>query len=95
MFTFTFEDYTKDKQNYFLVIDTKLEMDVQSMTFHFENLFKDKVLNEAFNRELGVKTKKVLDYNFPIYLDSYGQGYQRVFNNFLEKVPLTELFDGL
>ncbi|CAH1382499.1 unnamed protein product [Tenebrio molitor] len=95
MFTFTFEDYTKDKQNYFLVIDTKLEMDVQSMTFHYENLFKDKILNEAFNRELDANTKKVLEYAFPIYLDSYGQGYERVFNNFLEKVPLTELFDGL
>jgi hypothetical protein len=94
-FTFTFEDYTKDKQNYFLVIETKLEMDVQSMTFHFENLFKDKILNEGFNRELDASTKKVLEYTFPIYLDSYGQGYERVFNNFLEKVPLTELFDGL
>ncbi|KAJ3618490.1 hypothetical protein MTP99_006473 [Tenebrio molitor] len=93
--TFTFEDYTRDKQNYFLVIDTKLEMDVQSMTFHFENLFKDKVLNEAFNRELDANTKKVLEYTFLIYLDGYAQGYERVFNNFLEKIPLTELFDGL
>jgi hypothetical protein len=48
--------------------------------------FEDKAMTMAITNP---------EYNFPIYLDSYGQGYQRVFNNFLEKVPLTELFDGL
>jgi hypothetical protein len=70
-------------------------MNMQSMTFHFENLFKDKILNEAFNRELSANMKKVLEYSLPIYFDSYAQCYERVFNNFLEKLPLTELFDGL
>jgi hypothetical protein len=36
---------------------------MQSMTFHFENLFKDKILNEAFNRELSANMKKVLEYS--------------------------------
>jgi hypothetical protein len=42
MFTFTFEEYTRDNQDYLLVIDRKLVM----IKIHFDNLFKDKILVE-------------------------------------------------
>ncbi|CAH1382507.1 unnamed protein product [Tenebrio molitor] len=94
-FTFTFEEYTKDGKNHLLVVDTKLEMAPQSMSAHFENLLRDKDLNDAFSREMSLNWKISFGYFAPIYLDSYGQRCGNIFNTFLEKVPVAEIFDGL
>jgi hypothetical protein len=94
-FNFTFEEYTKDNQDYLLVIDSKIVLDPQSMKIHYGNFFKDKVLDDAFSRELTANWKKVVAYFMPIYFDSYGQSYGDFFNKFLEIVPLAELFDGV
>jgi hypothetical protein len=94
-FTFTFEEYTKDGENHLLVVDTKLEMAPQSMSAHFENLLRDKDLNDAFSREMSLNWKISFGYFAPIYLDSYAQRCGNIFNTFLEKVPAAELFDGL
>jgi hypothetical protein len=88
MFTFTFEEYTRDNQNYLLVIDSKLEMAPQSVKIHFDNLFKDKILNEGFNRELSADWKKTFVHFGPIYFDSFAQAYDNVFNRFLKKYLL-------
>jgi hypothetical protein len=49
---FTFEEYTKDNQDYLLVIDSKMVVEPQSVKFYVGNFFKDKILNDAFNHEL-------------------------------------------
>jgi hypothetical protein len=92
---FTFEDYTKDNQDYLFVIDSKMVIDPQSMKIHFGNFFKDKILNDAFSDELTANWKNALAYFMSIYSDSYAQAYGDFFNRFLEKVPLAELFDGV
>jgi hypothetical protein len=94
-FNFTFEEYTKDNQDYLLVIDSKMVMEPQSMKIYFGNFFKDKILNDAFSHELTANWKKVVAYFMSIYSDSYAQAYGDFFNRFLEKVPLAELFDGV
>ncbi|CAH1382491.1 unnamed protein product [Tenebrio molitor] len=92
--TFTFEEYTRDNQNYLLVVDTQLKMAPRAMSGRYDNLFKDKALNDAFSREMSADWKKPFGHFSSIYFDSYAQWYGNVFNRFLEKVPLTELFDG-
>jgi hypothetical protein len=94
-FTFTFEEYTREGQNHLFVLDSKVEMAPQSMSAHFENLLRDKDLNDAFSREMSLHWKISFGYFAPIYLDSYAQSVGNVFNNFLEKVPVAEIFDGL
>jgi hypothetical protein len=91
---FTFEEYSKDNQDYLLVIDSKMVMDPRSIKFYFGNFFKDKILDDAFSHELTANWEKVLVYFMPIFSDSYAQAYGNLFNRFLEKVPLAELFDG-
>jgi hypothetical protein len=92
--TFTFEEYTRDNQNYLLVVDTQLKMAPRAMSGRYDNLFKDKALNDAFSREMSADWKKPFGHFSSIYFDSYAQWYGNVCNRFLEKVPLTELFDG-
>jgi hypothetical protein len=92
---FTFEEYTRDNQNYLLVVDTQLKMAPRAMSGRYDNLFKDKALNDAFCREISSDWKKPFGQFSSIYFDSYAQGYGNVFNRFLEKVPLTKLFDGI
>ncbi|CAH1382494.1 unnamed protein product [Tenebrio molitor] len=93
--TFTFEEYTRDNQDYLLVIDSKLVWEPQSMKIHFDNLFKDKILNDGFSREMSADWKKSFVHFAPIYSDTYAQAYGNVFNRFLEIVPLTDLIDGV
>jgi hypothetical protein len=92
--TFTFEEYTRDNQDYLLVIDSKFVWEPQSMKIHFDNLFKDKILNDGFSREMSADWKKSFVHFAPLFLDSYAQAYGNFFNRFLEIVPLTDLFDG-
>jgi hypothetical protein len=92
---FTFEEYTKDNQDYLLVIDSKMVVEPQSVKFYVGNFFKDKILNDAFSHELTANWKKVVAYFVSIYCDKYAQAYGDFFNRFLEKVPLAELFDGV
>jgi hypothetical protein len=93
-FTFTFEEYTRDNQDYLLVTDSKLVWEPQSMKVHFDNLFKDKILNDGFSREMSADWKKSFVQFAPLFLDRYAQAYGNFFNRFLEIVPLTDLFDG-
>jgi hypothetical protein len=92
---FTFEEYTKDNQDYLLVIDSKMVVEPQSVKFYVGNFFKEKILNDAFSHELTANWKKVVAYFVSIYCDNYAQAYGDFFNRFLEKVPLAELFDGV
>jgi hypothetical protein len=46
---FTFEEYTRDNENYLLVVDTQLKMAPRAMSRRYDNLFKDKALNDAFS----------------------------------------------
>jgi hypothetical protein len=67
----------------------------ESMTFYYENLFKDKALNDEFNKEMSGSWKEILANFAAGYMDSYAKGYGDVFNHFLEVVPLVDLFEGV
>ncbi|KAJ3621577.1 hypothetical protein MTP99_003694 [Tenebrio molitor] len=93
--TFTFEEYTKDGKTHLHVIDDNLVMQPQELIFNFENLLEDKELNDGFNRAMNRKWKPIFNDLAPIYVANYGHAYAAIFNNFLSKVPLMELFDGV
>jgi hypothetical protein len=61
----------------------------------FENLFEDEDLNDGFSRAMSHKWREILEELLSIYGDYYGKVYGEVLDNFLSKVPLDELFDGL
>ncbi|CAH1383474.1 unnamed protein product [Tenebrio molitor] len=58
---FTLEEYLKDNKKYLRVVGSHLEMKPESITFYYENLFKDKALNDAFNREMSESWKEIFD----------------------------------
>jgi hypothetical protein len=93
--TFTFEEYTKDGKTHLHVIDHNLVMQPQELIFNFENLLEDKELNDGFNRAMNRKWKPIFNDLAPIYVANYGHAYAAIFNNFLSKVPLEKLFDGV
>ncbi|CAH1379861.1 hypothetical protein MTP99_003687 [Tenebrio molitor] len=95
VYTFTFGEYTREDQRYFQVIDTHLVMQPQDMVFHFDNLLEDKELNDGFSRLLSKNWKIVFEEIIQLYVEIYGRMYSDVFNRFLRKVPVTEIFDGL
>jgi hypothetical protein len=86
--TFTFEEYTRDNQNYLLVVDTQLKMAPRAMSGRYDNLFKDKALNDAFSREMSADWKKPFGHFSSIYFDRYAKGYGNVFNRFVSKTCL-------
>jgi hypothetical protein len=92
---FTLEEYVKDNKKYLRVVDSNMTLKPESMTMYFENLFKNKVLNDAFNREMSESWKVILANFSAGYMDSYAKVYGDVFNNFLEVVPLVDLFEGV
>jgi hypothetical protein len=91
--TFTSEEYTKDGKTHLHVIDHNLVMQPQELIFNFENLFEDKELNDGFNRAMTRKWKKIFNDLASLYVVNYGHAYAAIFNKFLSKLPLEELFD--
>ncbi|CAH1379873.1 unnamed protein product [Tenebrio molitor] len=92
---FTFEEYTKDGKTHLHVIHHNLLVEPQELIMNFENLFEDKELNDGFNRAMTRKWKPIFNDFVAIYVANYGHAYAAIFNNFLSKVPLEELFDGV
>ncbi|KAJ3621575.1 hypothetical protein MTP99_003692 [Tenebrio molitor] len=68
--TFIFEEYTKDNENYLLVVDSELKMAPRAMSGRYDNLFKDKALNDAFCREMSSDWKKPFEHFSSIYFDT-------------------------
>jgi hypothetical protein len=77
------------------VIDTHLVVQPQEMVFQFDNLLEDVELNDAFSRLMSKNWKIVLADTVLLYVQAYSRVYSDVFNRFLRKVPITEIFDGL
>ncbi|XP_068901954.1 circadian clock-controlled protein daywake-like [Tenebrio molitor] len=93
--TYMFGEHTKDNKKYFQVIDFNFEMKPQDVTLLFQNLLKDKELNDAFSRAMSKDWKQVFGGIGYLYAQTYGKTYSVIFNNFLSKVPITEIFNGV
>jgi hypothetical protein len=90
--TFTFQEYTKNDKTHWRVINTNLMMQPQGLVALFENLFEEKDLDDGFSRAISQKWREILEDLVSIYVDYCGKAHGQVFDNFLSKVPLDELF---
>ncbi|XP_008199115.3 protein takeout [Tribolium castaneum] len=94
--TFIMEEYEKKGEKYYKVSNTTMSIEPQKIQFGFSNNvfggdkdFSDKVL-EAMNENW----KELYADVRPSYEEAYGQIFMSIFNSFLSKVPISELFDS-
>ena len=91
-FNFELEEYQKGV-TYFRVIDSALDVQLDGLKFDFKHLFSNKRLNKEFNAEFNAQGMGAFTL-FKHVGAIFGPYFHSVFNNFLEKVPVGELFDG-
>ena len=92
-FTFELEEYLNEV-THFKVIDSALDIQVHGLKFDFKHLFSNKRLNKEFNSEFSAKGMQAFVL-FKHVGAIFGPYFHSVFINFLVKVPVGELFDGL
>mgnify|MGYP005984238269 FL=1 len=76
------------------MINSKLERQIRDFKFDFKQLFSNKVLNEEFNNAMDAKGEQIFSLFKDIDQAMFSPLFGRMFNAFLEKVPVAELFDG-
>lgn len=93
-FTFNLEEYQKDGAKHFKIIDSKLVIDPELIIFQFDNLFDgDENLGKNINQVFNDNWKEVFGDVKPSYEAAFGTIFTAMFNNLLEKVSISELFD--
>ncbi|KAJ3652900.1 hypothetical protein Zmor_018826 [Zophobas morio] len=91
-FSFELEEYEKGT-THFRVINSKLERQIRDFKFDFKQLFSNKILNEEFNNAMDAKGEQIFALFKDIDQAMFSPLFGRMFNAFLEKVPVDELFD--
>ncbi|XP_063924993.1 uncharacterized protein LOC135138897 isoform X1 [Zophobas morio] len=91
-FTIKLEEYDKGT-TYFRVIDSEFDMKTADrFKFEFKQLFSNRRLNDEFNSALSEKGLQVL-HTFKHLQVVFAPRFGSIFNSFLEKVPVAELFE--
>ncbi|XP_063924777.1 uncharacterized protein LOC135138722 [Zophobas morio] len=91
-FTIKLEEYEKGA-TYFRVIDSEFDMkSADRLKIEFKQLFPNRRLNDEFNSALSEKGLQTFEL-FKHLQVAFAPHFGSVFNNFLEKVPVVELFD--
>ncbi|XP_068900652.1 protein takeout-like isoform X1 [Tenebrio molitor] len=92
--TFNLEEYQKDGAKHFKITDSKLVIDPELIIFQFDNLFDgDENLGKNINQVFNDNWKEVFEDVKPSYEAAFGTIFTAMFNNLLEKVSISELFD--
>ncbi|XP_063924999.1 uncharacterized protein LOC135138902 [Zophobas morio] len=91
---FDLEDYKKIGLRHFRVTDGTLDIDAEKMTFDYKNVFKEESLTKKFNDGMDENWQNILDYLLTAFPKFWVSLYIRIFNNLLEKVPVSELVGG-
>jgi hypothetical protein len=60
-----------------------------------KNLFEAEDLNDKFNLAMTKRGKEIVDNLAFVYGDCYAEKYGTVFNNFLSRVFIADLLDGV
>lgn len=93
-FKIQLEEYTKNFLKYFKIVGSDLEMLPHTIKFNFGNLFEgDENLSEMINQVFSENSKDVFADVKKSYEDAFGQIFTNIFDKFLEKVPIVDLFD--
>ncbi|KAJ3660896.1 hypothetical protein Zmor_005323 [Zophobas morio] len=89
-FTFMLEEFMRETK-YYKVVNSDIDMQPRNLAFHFEKLFDDQRLNDALNEAMSKKWLQIftrLKYKEKVFAPFFGT----FFNNFLERVPVSEIF---
>ncbi|KAJ3652905.1 hypothetical protein Zmor_018830 [Zophobas morio] len=92
---FNLEEYEKENLKYFKARGGSFRMKMKNATFDFKNIFKKGCLNKELNDMMNEKWENILDYFQETFPELWISVFEWMFNNLLEKVPVSELFDGL
>ena len=89
---FDLQEYERDG-TYFRVVGTGIDIQTRDVTFDFKKLFPSERLNREFNSAMTEKWSEIFA-GFQHMLQMYTPFFGAMFDGFLEKVPVAELFDG-
>ncbi|XP_063923797.1 uncharacterized protein LOC135137946 [Zophobas morio] len=78
---------------YFKVVGSGFDIQARSFRFDFKKLFSNEGLNREFNSAMTEKGSEIIAL-FQHVLQIYAPFFGAMFDGFLEKVPVAELFDG-
>ena len=92
---FNLEEYEKGNLKYFRARDGSSHMEMEKATFDFKNIFKKGCLDGELSEMMNENWENIAAYFQKTFPKFWISVYERKFNKFLEKVPVSELFDGL
>ncbi|RZC39868.1 JHBP domain containing protein, partial [Asbolus verrucosus] len=97
--TFNLEEYQKDGEIFFKVVESKVTLSIKELKVHFENFVP---INKGVGLGLSIPAdpNKLINDNWrtifsEVHSDfekSYAETFTVILNNLLEKVPISELF---
>ncbi|XP_044260586.1 protein takeout-like [Tribolium madens] len=93
---FPLQEYEKNGTKYYKIGKQSLSIEPQKMHFELENLFNgDKILAENVLQIMNDNWKEVYGDVQSSYEEAFGKIFKSIFDNFLTKVPKSDLFDGV
>jgi len=91
-----FKKYEKDGETYFKIANYKLVLNVQKMTFQFDNLFNgDKVLGNAMNGVINSNWEMFWQQMRSNVDEHYMKMYRKIANKVFSQIPVKEIFLGV
>ncbi|KAJ3660252.1 hypothetical protein Zmor_004708 [Zophobas morio] len=92
---YKFEPYLRQNEKYDKVVDSRLIMEAQIITFSYGNLFKNKRLSEDIVAQVNENWEDILQFWQAAVPQVYVNVFEKIFNDFLYRVPVHEIFDGI
>ncbi|XP_063924741.1 uncharacterized protein LOC135138690 [Zophobas morio] len=94
-FIFNMEKYQKDGQLYYRVVKTQAAITANDASFYYKNLTKNQHLTDVMNKEMTIYGKEIFRQIGLQYQALYSVWFMQPFSNFLEKVPISEIFENV
>ncbi|XP_063924976.1 uncharacterized protein LOC135138882 [Zophobas morio] len=93
--TFNLEKHQKENRQFYKIIKTDFDVKLDKVVFQYTNLFENSVLTDNFNAQMNVKWDSIFSHLKVKYLGLYSKLYGTPFGNLLEKVAISDIFDGI
>ena len=75
------------------MVESKVDVQLQAINFGSKQLFSYKIVNEELNSAMSAKQRSFFAL-FKRFQAILAPRFETIFNEFLKKVPVAELFDG-
>ncbi|XP_063924476.1 uncharacterized protein LOC135138434 [Zophobas morio] len=91
---YKFKPYLRQNEKYDKVVDSRLIMEAQNITFNYGNLFDNKRLSEDIVAQFNANWEDILQFWQAAFPQVYVNVFEKIFNDFFSRVPVHEIFDG-